>query len=56
MIRNTKVSRNAVVTAKKDFLATKKAMLSTLCKLIHDVAKKNNGTLPYGYMKEYASA
>ena len=31
-------------------------MSSTLCKSIHNVAKKNNGRLPYGYMKEYASA
>ena len=56
MVRNTKVSRNAAATAKKDFLATKKAVLEALCKSIHDVAKENKGRLPYGYMKEYAGA
>ena len=56
MVRNTKVSRNAAATAKKDFLITKKAVLTALCKSIHDVAKKNKHRLPYGFMKEYANA
>ena len=35
MVWNTKVSRNAAATEKKDFIATKKAVLSTLCKSIY---------------------
>ena len=48
MVRNTKVSRNAAGIAKKEFIGTKKAVLSTLFKSIHDVSKKNDGRLPYG--------
>ena len=56
MDRKSNVSRNAAAAAKKDYLSTKRAILKTLCLSIHETAKRNNGRLPYGYMKEYSEA
>ena len=40
MVRNTKVSRNSTASAKKDFLATKKADFSTYseCRFILNIS------------------
>ena len=47
----TNNSRNAVVAAKKIHRATKRAILQTLCELLHKETRAYNGRLPYGTMR-----
>ena len=51
MARTTNGSKNAALAAKKSTKVIKKNILNTMCKAIHEVATKNKGKLPYGYMR-----
>ena len=53
MARKTANSTKAAVAAKRSVAATKRPVLQTLCKCMFDVAKDNDGRLPYGYLKMY---
>ena len=53
MTRKTSTSKAAAADAKRSVAATKQAVLKALSKCLHEVAKKNNGKLPYGHMQSY---
>ena len=54
MTRKTSTSKAAAAAnAKRSVAATKQAVLKALSKCLHEVAKKNNGKLPYGHMQSY---
>ena len=50
MARKSRTSIKAATVAKKSFLASKKAILHTMCESIMEVTKSNNNRVPYGYI------
>ena len=52
MARNTKTSRKAAASSQKFAKQTRRVLLDTLCKCIHEDSEDTNGKLPYGYMRD----